>query len=150
MSELGPRYFDQSVAPDDPFAPGPVRPDLNPPVQAELSTGLSLRDRNLLYFYLAVSAMGAASAGAAVLAVVGGTGSTPNLAESHRSLVGVHFRSEQLVSGEYDLGIVVGLGEVTFGQRLLWDGQYLRLRPAGTVVSFAGKSIYDPAGLMQE
>lgn len=44
MSEVGPRYFDQSVAPDDPLAPGFVRPNLFPPVQAELSTGRLLGD----------------------------------------------------------------------------------------------------------
>lgn len=46
MSELG-RYFDQSIARQDPFAPGPVRPDLDPiplGIEAELSTGRLIRD----------------------------------------------------------------------------------------------------------
>ncbi|MBI2009931.1 MAG: hypothetical protein HYS86_02005 [Candidatus Chisholmbacteria bacterium] len=56
---------------DEGLFPGFVSPDLNPPIPGvELRTGVSRRDRNLLYFYLAVLAISAGYVGATGPSVV--------------------------------------------------------------------------------
>ncbi|MBI2009829.1 MAG: hypothetical protein HYS86_01490 [Candidatus Chisholmbacteria bacterium] len=146
MSELGGNFFEQSLTSQrDPLALHPFDDNLR--VDSDF---IAARER------LGITRILLPIVTAATLAVIGGEGSIPSTityqeaSSQHPSaLVGVHFRSEQLYTGDYDIGVVVGIGEATFGQRLLWNGG-AGLKPNGTVISFAGKPIYDPSGLMQQ